>query len=85
MSSCGAIYNFEIAARAAEILGVDSDYASKLLAAAKGLRASLPHDGEMYLPFEGCKEKSFVSITGLYPYTIFDESEKNKSPPSTTL
>ena len=78
MSSCGAIYNFEIAARAAEILGVDSDYASKLLAAAKGLRASLPHDGEMYLPFEGCKEKSFVSITGLYPYTIFDEREKKQ-------
>lgn len=78
MSSSGAIYNFEIAARAAAELGVDADYAAKLTAAAKALRESLPHNGEMYLPFAGCKEKSFVSITGLYPYTIFDKTEKKQ-------
>lgn len=76
MSSCGAIYNFEIAARAAAILGVDADYAAKLSEAAGRLRESLPRNSEMYLPFDGCKEKSFVSITGLYPYTIFDKTEK---------
>ncbi len=76
MSSCGAIYNFEIASRAAAALGVDADYAKELSDAAKRLRESLPRNSEMYLPFDGCKEKSFVSITGLYPYTIFDKTEK---------
>lgn len=30
LTSCGAIYNFEIAARAADILGIDAEYAAKL-------------------------------------------------------
>ncbi len=78
ITSCGAIYNFEIAARAAEILGVDKDYADKLLVAAKELRKTLPRNDEMYLPFDGCKEKNVVAIGGFYPYNIFDKSEKKQ-------
>ncbi len=78
LTSCGAIYNFEVAARAADILGVDSEYAAKLRHAAKELRKTLPSTPEMYVPFDGCTEKSIVAIGGFYPYEIFDKSEKKQ-------
>ncbi len=78
ITSCGAIYNFEVATRAAEILGVDKELTSKLSEAAKELRKTLPRNDEMYLPFDGCKEKNVVAIGGFYPYNIFDKSEKKQ-------
>ncbi len=78
ITSCGAIYNFEVAARAAEVLDVDKELTAKLLDSAKELRKTLPRNDEMYLPFDGCKEKNVVAIGGFYPYNIFDKSEKKQ-------
>ena len=75
-TSCGIIYNFECAAKAADILGVDADYAKKLRDAAKKLRESLPQTDEMYVPFAGCKEKSIAVVSGLFPYPVFDKTDK---------
>lgn len=78
LTSCGAIYNFEVAARAADILGVDAEYAAKLRAAARELRKTLPQTSEMYVPFSGCTEKSIVAIGGFFPYEVFDKTEKKQ-------
>lgn len=75
MTSCGVIYTFEAVARASKILGVDADYAERLVDVAKKLRKSLPHDGEKYVPFIGCDQKSIVALGGFYPYEIFDKTE----------
>ncbi len=78
LTSCGAIYNFEIAARAADILGIDAEYAAKLREAAAELRKTLPQTPEMYVPFSGCTEKSIVAIGGFFPYGVFDKTEKKQ-------
>ena len=78
LTSCGVIYTFEKTAEAAKILGVDAQYAAKLKEAAARLRKSLPQNGEMYIPYAGCKEKSIASVGGLFPYFIFDKSDKKQ-------
>ncbi|MBE6412154.1 MAG: hypothetical protein E7036_06340 [Opitutales bacterium] len=79
MTSCGVIYNFEAVARASKILGVDADYAQRLVDVAKKLRKSLPHDGEKYVPHINCDQKSIVALGGFYPYEIFDKTETKQA------
>ena len=76
LTSCGAIYSFETAAKAAEILGVDSKLANEFRQTAAGLRKSLPKDDKMYLPFDGCKEKSIVTIGGYFPFQVIASDDK---------
>ena len=70
LTSCGAIYSFETAAKAADILGVDAETAKTFRETAAGLRKTLPQNDEMYIPFEGCKEKSIVTICGYFPFPV---------------
>lgn len=78
MTSCGAIYTLEAAARAAALLEADSAEASAWQRAASKLRESLPHDGKRYVPYAGCKEESIASLGGLFPYPLFDETEERQ-------
>ena len=73
MTSCGIIYNFEIAAKAAEILGVDGEAAKNYRQAASELKKSLPDDGKKYVPRPDRDDKSIACIGGLFPFPVFDE------------
>ncbi len=73
LTSCGIIYNFEIAARCADILGVDKDDAKKYREAANQLRKSLPNDGEKYVPRPDRNDKSIGCIGGIFPFAIFEQ------------
>lgn len=80
MTACGAIYTFEAATQAASIMKEDETEAATWKHAAVKLRESLPHDGEKYIPYAGCEERSVASLGGLFPYPIFDETNaKQKS------
>lgn len=70
LTSCGAIYSFETAAKAADILGIDPETAKTFRETAAGLRKSLPQNETMYIPFEGCGEKSIVTIGGYFPFPV---------------
>jgi len=76
MTSCGAIFNLECAAKAAEILQVDTEESARWKHIASRLRESLPHEDGRYIPYAGCKEKSVASLGGLFPYPLFDAEIK---------
>ncbi len=50
LTSCSAIFSMEAAARAAQLLNVDAQHAAQWKTIATRLRASLPNDGEQYIP-----------------------------------
>ena len=75
MTTCGAIYTLEAAAQAAALLQADDEEAATWKHAAVKLRESLPHDGDRYVPYPGCKEESVASLGGLFPYPLFDQSD----------
>jgi hypothetical protein len=70
LTTCGAIAVLEWAADAADLLGVDGGLAVKWRTTAEKLRENLPHDGEKYLPYAGCEERSIAVTGGLYPYGV---------------
>ena len=74
MTSCGAIYTLESAAKAATVLKTDSEEAAAWSHAAAKLRESLPVEGDRYVPYAGCKDESVASLGGLFPYPVFDET-----------
>lgn len=74
MTSCGAITTLEAATQAAALLKTDEAEAAAWKHAAAKLRESLPHDGQRYVPYAGCKEESVASLGGLFPYPLFDET-----------
>ncbi len=78
MTSCGAIYTLEAAAQAAAILGDDDAEAADWWLTAAKLRESLPHDGDKYVPYAGCTERSVAALGGLFPYPLFDETEERQ-------
>jgi hypothetical protein len=72
MTSCGAIFAMEAAARAAQVLGVDVDQAATWTRMAAKLRQSLPHNGDQYVPYAGCPERSIAVLGGVFPYPVLD-------------
>jgi len=74
MTSCGAIYTLESAAKAADVLGADAGERVAWSRAAAKLRESLPAEQGRYVPYTGCKEESVASLGGLFPYPVFDET-----------
>ncbi|MBI5686026.1 MAG: hypothetical protein HZC54_13220 [Verrucomicrobia bacterium] len=75
MTSCGAIYTLEAAAQAAALLKTYNAEAVAWKHAASKLRESLPHNGDRYAPYPGCKEESVASLGGLFPYPLFYETD----------
>ncbi len=78
MTSCGAIFTLEAAAAAAAIVGEQADEAAAWRHAAARLRESLPHDGQKYVPYAGCQERSIASLGGLFPYPLFDATNERQ-------
>ncbi|NLY03084.1 MAG: hypothetical protein GXY83_44100 [Rhodopirellula sp.] len=72
MTSCGAIYTMEAAAKSAALLKTDHEEAETWKHAATKLRESLPHKDGRYVPYAGCEEESVASLGGLFPYRLFD-------------
>lgn len=75
MTSCGAIYTMEAAARAAALLNADETEAAAWKHAAAKLRESLPRDGNQYIPYPGCTERSIAVLGGIFPYPVLNESD----------
>ena len=70
LTTCGAIYDFERAADAADILGVDRDKVGEWRRLAAALRRDLPKKDGRYQPFEGCEQISVGTLGGLFPYGV---------------
>ena len=75
LTTCSAICSLETAAAAAEILGEDRQKTDEWLKTAAALRRNLPSDGNKYLPFPGCGERSIGVFGGLYPYPVLSPSD----------
>lgn len=69
-TSCGVIKTLEVLVKASEILNVDEDYRKECEYKAKMLRKTLPHDGEKYVPYDGCPQKSIAVFAGKYPFDV---------------
>lgn len=76
MSSCSIIKVLQTMSKAARILQTDEDLAADCDKAAAGLLKSLPNDGEKYVPYEGCEQRSIAVFSGLYPYKILENNNK---------
>jgi len=78
MTSCGAIYTLEAAAKAATVLKTDGEEVAAWSLAAVKLRESLPVEGGRYVPYAGCKDESVATLGGLFPYPVFDETNERQ-------
>jgi hypothetical protein len=51
---------------------VDRDLAADWTKVAAKLRQSLPHNGEQYVPYAGCPQRSIAVLGGVFPYPVLD-------------
>lgn len=75
MTTCGVISTFRIFAEAASLLGCDEEMAREYLGLADELMKTLPNDGERYLPYPGCTERSIAAYSGTFPFDVIDRSD----------
>ena len=74
-TSCGAIKALEVCEKASVLLNADLEYGIECGEKAKRLRKTLPHDGEKYVPFTGCSQKSIAVFAGKYPFHVIDSND----------
>ncbi|MBE7001881.1 MAG: hypothetical protein E7421_04175 [Ruminococcaceae bacterium] len=74
-TSCGAINALEVCQKASILLDTDLEYGAECGQKAKGLRKTLPHDGEKYVPFDGSDQKSIAVFAGKYPFHVIDSGD----------
>jgi len=74
-TSCGAIKALEVCEKASVLLNADLEYGIECSEKAKRLRKTLPHDGEKYVPFTGCSQKSIAVFAGKYPFHVIDSND----------
>ncbi len=79
MTTCGVIATFEAAAEAAERLATDGDEARQWRFLAAKLRESLPVEGEKYVPYPGCEQKSIAVFAGLFPYPVLSPDDSRQA------
>jgi hypothetical protein len=75
MTTCSAIATLKAAAQAARILDTDPKKRDAWEQTADRLKKFLPHDGEKYIPFPGCTQKSVAVLSGLFPYGIVETDD----------
>ena len=75
LTTCGVIKTLDIAAKTAQILGVDNELIEDWLNIAKSLKENLPHDGKMYIGYKNCQEKSIGVLGGIYPYWVLNPDD----------
>ena len=78
LTTCGAISDFELAAKAADILGVDGDKVGEWRRLAAALRRDLPKKDGRYQPFEGCEQVSVGTLGGLFPYGVLPPDDPHQ-------
>ena len=76
MTSCGVIKTLECLVKAADILGVDKGFRDECEQKAAGLRKTLPNDGEKYVPFLGCEQRSIGVFSGKYPFDVLENDDR---------
>ena len=76
MSSCGAICTLKVCADAAEILGIDAEYADECRKTADELLKNLPRDGEKYLPYDNADIRSIGVFAGKFPFDVLEDDDK---------
>ncbi|MBQ4110123.1 MAG: hypothetical protein IJC74_04495 [Clostridia bacterium] len=79
-TSCGVIKTLEVLVKASEILNLDEEYRKECEYKAEMLRKTLPHDGEKYVPFEGCEQKSMAVFSGKYPFDVISNDDPKLMP-----
>ena len=70
MTTCSAIKLFEVFYDISLITGEDKDFAKQCLDTANALKKYLPNDGEKYIPYPGCTDKSIGVLSGCFPYSV---------------
>lgn len=75
MTTCGVIATLEAAVATARILNLDADKAEQWNTKAAILKKSLPHDGEKYIPYPECKDRSIAIFAGKYPYNTLNNDD----------
>ncbi len=70
MTSCGIIKTLECLVAAADVLDTDREYRNECALLSEKLRESLPRDGEKYLPYPGCKDRSIGVFSGKFPFNV---------------
>lgn len=75
-STCSAIRLLDVTARAADILGVDSEFARQCEFLSGALKNSLPTVEGKYIPHLNCAQKSIGVFFGTYPYNCLDRDDK---------
>lgn len=78
MTTCAAIATLNIAAETVRLLGGDEQFASDCRQTARELLRCLPQDGEKYIPFPGCEQKSIAMFTGTYPYACVPPEDERQ-------
>lgn len=76
MTTCSAIKLFEVFYNITVLIGEDTEFGKKCLDTAAALKKYLPKDGEKYIPYPGCKEKSIGVLSGCFPYKVQTRDDK---------
>jgi len=79
-TSCGAVKALEVCEKASNLLNTDLEYGIECGQKAKRLRKTLPNDGEKYIPFDGCNQKSIAVFAGKYPFHVIDSKDPKLLP-----
>ncbi len=73
---CGAIRTMQVTAAASAVLGIDEEYRAECEEVAKKLLANLPEEGDMYVPYVGCDQKSIAMFTGKFPFDVLEKDDE---------
>ena len=76
MTTCGAIKLFEVCAKTIDVLGACDEYKTECEALRVELLKSLPSDGEKYLPYPSCKERSIGVFSCKFPFNVLENNDK---------
>ena len=76
MTTCGVVSTFRVFAEVARLLGRDTAIADEYLALADELMRNLPDDGERYIPYPGCTERSISAYSGTFPFDVIARDDK---------
>lgn len=76
MTSCGVIRTLQCLVAAADALGKDKEYRDECEALAAELYKTLPAEGDRYVPFLGCPQRSIAVFAGKYPFDVVDGKDE---------
>ena len=75
MTTCGVIATFRAFTEASRILNVNLDIADECEKYAIELKAGLPNNGERYIPYPGCSERSISAFSGTHPFDVIERDD----------